>query len=87
MNLKDWIDASEYRTDVRFAKRARVSTSTLSRFLRGESSLSAENMKRIVAATRGEITLDDLIQQGSRVIRAKRARRRREESEGDGAGA
>lgn len=80
MTLKEWIAKNEL-SDRQVAKGAKVPTSSLSRFLLGQSSLSAENMRRLVRFTGGEVTLESLIEQGGRVLRAKARERDTDEGE------
>lgn len=81
VTLKEWIEGQQL-SERQVARRARVPTSSLSRFLLGQSSLSAENMQRIVSFTGGAVTLDSLIAQGSKVLRKKqRVRAARDEAE------
>lgn len=78
VTIKEWCAANDM-TEHRFAKKARVPTSSLSRFLTGQSSLSAENMLRVVSFTKGAVTLESLIGQGARVLRKKQRARKPDE--------
>ncbi len=79
MTLKEWIEAKGL-SDRQVAIATKVPTSSLSRFLLGQSSLSAENMQRIVSYTGGEVTLESLVDQGAKVLR-----RKQQAGDGDGA--
>lgn len=80
--LKEWIKA-EGLSDRQVAKRAKIPVSSLSRFLLGQSSLSAENMRRLSNFTGGKVTIDSLVEQGGKVLRAKH--RERDSNDGEGA--
>lgn len=81
MTLKQWIEAKGL-SDRHVAKAAKVPTSSLSRFLLGQASLSAENMQRIVSFTDGAVTLESLVSQGAEVLRRKQ--QSRIDDDGDG---
>lgn len=62
MKLSTWMKQNETNMN-QVAIATEISPSALSRFLSGETTLSAKNMQRIVKHTGGAVSLDDLIRE------------------------
>lgn len=60
MRLKDYLDA-EGLSIYKFSKRAGLSRQALTRFLGSESSINMNTAYRVQRASKGKVTLDELI--------------------------
>ena len=59
VKLKDYFDKKGIHP-VKFATKNNISTTSIYRYMRGETSPSRERAKIIVEATEGEVTMNDL---------------------------
>ena len=78
MKLRVWLKKHGEVTGEQFAERSGVPQPTISRFVSGVGMPGARNLAKIVAATRGAVSVSDLLEEFAENKLAREARERGE---------